>query len=266
MASKGKGDSLTFSWTAPKGLLTIGLFLALALISEFFMVSFFEGSGLKETYAYPLPVSPLFHLLPLAVILVLVSSWMYLANHIALRPQRISPTKVSKTRRRRPRRRTKSTQSIVGAIKKFFSKISSVLLRSSGVSVVQRRLSFGRVALESAVTVLTVFLLSIILLAVVVYPNLFTDFAVGFYSVNSALQGFMQSLSDVLVSIASGLDSIAPGFRSAFENIVSARTPSLTEGDLLWRYVFCQNAAAWVSAIAALVYVKSFSNTYRSKK
>jgi hypothetical protein len=267
MASKGKGDRLTFGgWTAPKELLTIGLFLALALISEFFIVSFFAGSGLTEKYAYPLPVSPLFHLLPLAVIFVLVSSWMYLTNHITMRPHRISPAKVSKSRRRRPRRRTKSTQSIVGAVKKFFSKISSVLLRSSGGSVVQRRLSFGRVALESTVTVLTIFLLSIILLAVLVYPNMFTDFAVGFYSKTSALQGFMQSLADGVVSIASGLDSIAPGFRNAFENIVSVRTPSLTEGDLLWRYVFCQNVAAWVSAIAALAYVKSFSNTYRSRK
>jgi len=76
----------------------------------------------------------------------------------------------------------------------------------------------------------------------------------------------MQSLADGLVSIASGLDSIAPGFRNAFEGLVSTRLPSLTEGDLLWRYVFCQNAAAWVSALAALAYVKNFSNTYRSRK
>jgi hypothetical protein len=267
MASKGKGDRLTFGgWTAPKELLTTGLFLALALVSEFFMVSFFAGSGLTETYAYQLPVSPLFHLLPLAVILVLVSSWMYLTKHIAMRPHRISPAKVSKSRRRRPRRRTKPTQSVMGAIKKFFSKLSSVFRRSSGVSSAPQRLSFGRVAFESTITVLTIFLLSIILLSVLVYPNLFTDFAVGFYSTTSPLQGFMQSLADVLVSIASGLDSIAPGFRNAFEDIVSARSPSLTEGDLLWRYVFCQNAAAWASAIAALAYVRYFSNTYRSSK
>jgi hypothetical protein len=266
MASKGKGDRLTFGgWTAPKGLLTIGLFLALAFISEFFMVSFFAGSGLTETYAYPLPVSPLFHLLPLAVILVLVSSWMYLTRHIAMRPHRISPSKVSKSRRRRSRRTTKSARGIMGAVKKLFSKISSVF-RSSGVSSTPQRLSFGSLAFESTATVLTIFLLSIILLSALVYPNLFTNFAAGFYSKTSPLQGFMQSLADVLVPIASGLDSIAPGFRSAFEGIVSARLPSLTEGDLLWRYVFCQNAAAWVSALAALAYVKNFSNTYRSRK
>jgi hypothetical protein len=255
MASKGKGDRLTFGgWTAPKRLLTIGLFLALAFTSEFFMVSFFAGSGLTETYAHPLPVSPLFHLLPLAVILVLVSSWIYLTNHIATRPHRMSPAKVSKTRRR-PRR----------ASKNVFSKISSVF-SSSGVSSAPQRLSFGSLAFESTVTVLTIFLLSIILLSVLVYPKLFTEFAAGFYSKTSPLQGFMQSLADVLVPIASGLDSIASGFRIAFEGIVSTALPSLTGGDLLWRYVFCQNAAAWISALAALAYVKYFSNTYRSRR
>jgi hypothetical protein len=263
MASKGKGDRIAFGgWTAPKGLLTIGLFLALAFISEFFMISFFAASGLTETYAYSLPVSPLFHLLPLAVIIVLVSSWVYLTNHIAMRPHRISPAKVSKSRRRL-RRTKKSTRSIMGAIKKLLSKISSVLLRSRGVSSVPQRLSFGRVALESIVTVLTIFLLSIILLSVLVYPHLFTDFAVGFYSETSPLQGFMQSLAEGVVPIASGLDSIAPGFRNAFEGLVSSRSPALTGGDLLWRYVFCQNAAAWVSAISALAYVRYFSKTYR---
>jgi len=267
MASGGKGDRLTFGgWTAPKGLLTIGLFLVLAFISEFFMVSFFMGSGLTETSAYPLPVSPLFHLLPLAVILVLVSSWMYLTNHIATRPHRISPAKVSKIRRRRPRRTTKSTRGIMGAVKKVFSKIDSVFLRSSGGLSAPRRLSFGSLAFESTVTVITIFLLSSILLSVLVYPNLFTDFAAGFYSETSPLQGFMQSLAEGVVPIASGLDSIASSFRSAFEGIVSTKLPSLTEGDLLWRYVICQNAAAWISAISALAYVRYFSKThYRGK-
>lgn len=279
MASKGKRNRLTFRWTAPKGLLTIVLFLALALISEFFMVSFFAFSGLTEVCAYKfftVTVSPLFHLLPLAVILVLVSSWIYLTKHIAMRPYRISPAKVSERRRRRPRgrkTRSKSTRNVIGAIKKFFNQISSVFLRSRGGSFVQRRLSFGRVALESAVTVLTIFLLSIILLSVLVYPNLFTDFAVGFYSANSAFHGFvlktietLQGIGKVLAPIDGGLRAIAPGFRNAFEGLVTSRSQSLTSGDLLWRYVFCQNAAAWVSAIAALAYVRYFSKTYRGSK
>jgi hypothetical protein len=274
MTSKEKRNHLVFRWTAPKGLLTLVLFLVLALVCEFFMVSFFAGSGLTETSAYPLPVSPLFHLLPLAVILVLVLSWIHLTKHIAMRPHKISPAKVSRIRGRpRGRKTRKSTRGVIGAIKNVFSKISSVFLRSRGGSFVQRRLSFGRVALESAITVLTIFLLSIILLSVLVYPNLFTDFAVGFYSTNSAFHGFAVSITEALqgvikalAPIDNGLRAIAPGFRNAFEGLITSRPQSLTKGDLLWRYVFCQNAAAWVSAIAALAYVKYFSKTYRGSK
>ena len=177
MASKRKRNRLTFSWTAPKGLLAIVMFLALAFISEFFMVSFFAFSGLTEVCAYKfftVTVSPLFHLLPLAVILVLVSSWIYLTKNMVLRPYRISPAKVSESRRRRRPRgrktRSKSTRSVIGAIKKFFNQISSVFLRSRGGSFVQRRLSFERVAFESTVSILTIFLLSIILLSVFSVP------------------------------------------------------------------------------------------------
>ncbi len=279
MTSKGRRTHLTFRWTAPKGLLTIVLFLALALVSELFTVLFFTYAGLTEVFAFKfftVTISPLFHLLPLGVILVLVSSWTYLTKYIAMGPRRISPTKVSKIRRRRPRgrkTRLKFLRKIIGVIENFFSRISSVFLRSRGVSFVQRRLSFGRVTLESTVTVLAIFLLSIILLSVLVYPNLFNDFAVGFYSGNSAFHGFvvktfeiLQRIGKVLAPIADGLRAIAPGFRSAFGGLVTSGSQSLTEGDLLWRYVFCQNAAAWISAIAALAYGRYISQSYRSRK
>jgi hypothetical protein len=261
MAPKGQENRLNFRWTSPKGLLTAGLFFALALISEFAMVSFFAGAGLTET-TYLLMVSPLFHILPLAVTVVLVLSWIYLTKHIAMRPYRAVPAKASKIRRRRPRRE-KSTRSSMATIKQFFSKIAAPLSGSSGVSFTQRRPSFSRVALESTVTVLTMFLLSIILLSVLLYPRLFADFAAGFYSTTSPLQGFMHALANVLVPIASGLNSVASGFSKAFEGLVASQ--SLTGGDLLWRYVFCQIAAVLISAVSALAYVRYVINARRSR-
>ena len=272
MASEEKRGRLAFSWTAPKGLLTIGLFVALALISELVIVSFFAYSGLTETAVYPLPISPLFHVLPLAVILVLVSSWIYLTKHVAARPYRISTVKVSESRRRRPRRRrrSKSTQSFLAPIKKAVNKINASIFSSGGGSFVQRRLSFSSVAFEMIVTVLTVFLLSIILLSVLVYPNLFADFATGLYGANTALHGFVLGIANALKGMVEALGpindflrGIAPGFSSAFGGNASAGTLQLTSGDILWRYVFCQNAAAWISAVFALVYVRYFCKTYR---
>jgi len=256
MASKETIVNTAFSWTGQKGLLTAGLFLAVAFVSEFFMVSFFMGSGLTE--ATQLPVSPLFHILPLAVIVVLVLSWTYLTKHVAVRPYRKTTTKVPKSRRHPRRRARKSKTSIIETVKNFLGKIGSAL-SSRDISAAPQRRSFGSVAFESGITVLTVFLLAFILLAVLVYPRLFTDFAIEFYSKTSGLQGFLQSVAEGAVSIAGGLEPIASGFRSAFEGLVSPNLPSFTGGDLLWRYVFCQNAAAWISAISALVYVRYFS-------
>lgn len=258
MASKETIDNTAFSWIAQKGLLTGGLFLAVAFVSEFFIVSFFMGSGLTE--ATQLPVSLLFHILPITVIVVLVLSWTYLTKHVIVRPYRKATTKVSKSRRHPRRRVRKSNTSIIETIKNVLGKIGSAF-SSGDQSVVPQRRSFSSVAFESGITVLTVFLLAFILLAVLVYPRLFTDFAVEFYSKTSGLQGFMQSVAEGVVSIAGGLEPLASGFRSAFEGLVSPNLPSFTGGDLLWRYVFCQNAAAWISAISALVYVRYFSKT-----
>ena len=125
---------------------------------------------------HPLSLHPLFHLLPLAVILVLVSSWIYLTKNVARRPYRISTVKVSESRRRRARRRarSKSSQGFLEPIKEVFNKINDALFSSGGGSFVQQRLSFSNVALENIVMVLTIFLISAILLAVLVYPTLFT--------------------------------------------------------------------------------------------
>ena len=258
MASRETIDNTAFSWIGQKGLLILGLFLAVAFVSEFFMVSFFMGSGLTE--ATQLPVSLLFHILPIVVIVVLVLSWTYLTKHIVVRPYRKATTKVSKSRRYARRRARKSNTSIIETIKNVLGKIGSALNSGDQSAALQRR-SFSSVAFESGITVLAVFLLAFILLAVLVYPRLFTDFAVEFYSKTSGLQEFLQSVAKGAISIAGGLEPLASGFRSAFEGLVSPNLPSFTGADLLWRYVFCQNAAAWISAISALVYVRYFSKT-----
>ena len=53
-------------------------------------------------------------------------------------------------------------------------------------------------------------------------------------------------------------------FNKAFEGLVAIQP--LTEGDLLVRYVFCQIAAALISAVSALAYVRYITKAYRSSK
>ena len=269
MASEEKKGPLTFVWSDPKELLIVGIFVIFALVCEFFIVSFFAYSGLAE--ASELPISPLFHLLPLTVILVLVSSWIYLTKQVVTRPHKVSVIKVSKKRRRRPRRlRTRSRPSFVERIRRVFMKINSTLYSADDESFVKRTRSFWNIALETAVTVLAIFLIAVILLAVLVYPNLFTEFATGLYNANTALYGFVLSIAEALNGILEALgpindffSGIAPGFRSAFETVVSPRTQHLASSDILWRYVFCQNAAAWISAVSALAYSRYFLRAKR---
>ena len=263
MARKVQEYKSNFSWTTPKGLLTIASFFSLALISEFIIVSIFAGSGVKEVTSF-LPISPLFHLLPLAVIVVLFFSCMYLTKHTLRKPYRIVTSKTTKTRRRSSRRRTKSKGGVISAVKNFFSKITAIFAHSSRVSFTTPKLTFSRTVLETTVTILTIFLLSIILLSVLVYPRLFTDFALEFYSTTSPFQGFMQALANTLVPIANGLNFIAPAFSKAFDGLVT--TQFLSGEDLLVRYVFCQTTAALISAVSAFIYVRFVIKAQRGSK
>ncbi|MFA5364822.1 MAG: hypothetical protein WC325_06540 [Candidatus Bathyarchaeia archaeon] len=252
MASERQNEPTAFSWTAPQGLLIIGLFVAVALVSELVIVSVFAGSGLTDLSM--LPVSPLFHIVPVAVVVVLVSSWIYLTNHVANQPRRVTPTKPTKTRTSRHRHAKPKKAGFLDSVSNFFGTIFDDIDSSA-----QKRLSFDRLALENILAVMVIFLLSIIFFAVIVYPRIFTDFAVNLYLTTSPAQGIMQGLANALAPIAGGLNGVATAFGNGFEWLLRATTSSLTESDLMVGYIFCQNAAAGISAIAVLVYVRYFT-------
>lgn len=245
----------TLRWTSQKGLLTLVSFIVLALVSEFFIVSFFAGSGL--TSIDMLAAVLLFVAVPTAVIAVLVGSWMYLTKYVAL-GRRTATTKASKPHRRQTRKTKKSTSENLGnALRGVIGKIFV-----SDSSAAQGRLSFSKAAVEGALTVLVVFLLAAILLSVLVYPRLFTDFAIGFYNTSSFLQKFMQNLANALVPLASGLNSIAPGFRDLFGGLASASASAYTEGNIVLIYVICQSVAAGISALCAFAYIRNITGSY----
>jgi len=299
VASEERWKRLTFRWTAPKGFIAIVLFFVLALLFEYLMVYFFTFSGLTDNFTFnffTIAISPLFHLMPLGVIFVLISSWMYLTKYTAVVPRGMSPAKKSSEAQRRQPPRTrkmhfKSFRNFFGkigkkfgrvsrAIKAFFRRIGAAFLRIRGVSYVQRRLFFARAAVKSTATVLIVFLVSILALYILVYPNLFHDLAVGLYSSNPSFRGFVLKTNEIARGIAQALSpigwlasaindalrSLAPGFRSAIQGFGTPMTESLTNLDLVWKYVLCQNVAAWISAIVALAYGEYSSHVYRIRK
>ena len=299
MTSEERRKRLVFRWTAPRGFVAIVVFFILALLIEYLMVYFFASSGLTDKFLvtfFFINISPLFHLMPLGVIIVLVSSWAYLTKYTAVVPRRISPTKkpLETRRRRHPRRRKirfKSFRKFFGGIGKrfgrvgqaihsFFSRIAAIILRIRGVSYLQQRLFFARAAVKSTATVLAVFVASVLALYLLAYPKVTYDLATGLYRSNPSFHGFTlktieigkemaQTLSPIgwlASAIDNALRAVAPGFRNALEGFGAPIITPLTELNLLARYIICQNVAAWISALVALAYGEYTSSLYRIRK
>jgi len=291
MSSEKRWKRLVFRWTAPKGFIAIVLFFAIALLIEYLMVYFFTLSGLTDKFLFKfftINISPLFHLMPLGVIVVLVSSWAYLTKYVAVVPHGTSHAKKLEAKRiqypRARKRRFKLLGKFFGrvdqTIKVFSRRISATVLRIRGVSYLQERLFFARAAVKSTVTVLLVFLVSVLTLYILAYPQLTYDLATGIYEANPSFHGFVlktieigkamvQALSPIgwlASAINNALRAAAPGFRNAFEGFGRSITEPLSKLDLVWMYALCQNVAAWASAVVALTYGKYASHLYRMRK
>jgi len=299
MSSEKRWKRLVFKWTAPKGFIAIVLFFIIVLLIEYLVVYFFTLSGLTDKFLFKfftINISPLFHLMPLGVMVVLVSSWTYLTKYIAVVPRRISPAKKTPEPRRRQylrgtrKMRFKTLRRFFGgvgkrfggvgrAIKAFFRRIGRAILRIRGVSYLQKRLFFARAAVKSTVTVLLVFLVSVVTLYILAYFPLTYDLATGIYEANPSFHGFVLKTIEIGKAIAQALSPIgwlasaidnalraaAPSFRSSLEGF-GAPITTLAKLDLVWVYILCQNVAAWASAVVALAYGEYASRLYRIGK
>lgn len=288
MSTEKRLKRFIFRWTAPKGFTAIVIFSALSLFIEYVLVSLFISSGLTEknpfttTFQVPLTqssltitISALLHLMPFGVIVVLISSWTYLTRYIAVAPRRIKPVKKpSKTQKRKlPKRMRGRLRKVSRTLKSFYRRLSAAVLRFRGISYVLQRLFFAKAAIKSTVSVLMVFLVSFILLYILAYPRSTYDAVVGFYKWSPAFLGFVTKTIEIAEGVGQAIPPIgelgsaitnallaaAPGFRSALENFGASTVGAIAELDLVSKYVLCQNLAALVSAITALVYGRYYS-------
>ncbi len=257
----------------------MALFWVLALFIEYFIVLLFQSYGLTDAqtfrlslYSFNFSVSPLFHLLPLGVIIVLATNWAYLTQYMAKVPRRRTSVK------KRPKKRTASRFGrLGGALTTFLGRMKQFFLRFRGVSSVMRRLFFARAALKGAAIVVAIFLVSFVLVYLMGYPSSIHDLVVTLYERNSSLHGFVigamgtaasigHSLAPIggLASAVNGvLISVAPGFRRSLEGWIEYVTQPLVHLELVWIYILCQNLAAWISAISTLTYGGYSSRLYR---
>lgn len=297
MSPEERWKRLIFRWTTQKGLAAIVSFFALAIIIEYFIVALFLSFGLVDKYLltptfqfpgtnifFTLSISPLFHLIPIGVIFVLGANWVYLTRYVAVVPRRMEPSKKPSTmpkgrfQKIRPKRKSirqfskslsKRFERINRSLKVFSNRISRTFLRIRGVSYVTQRLFFARAAVKSSATVLAVFIVSAFGLYLLVQPTLIYDVVVGFHQSNPSLQSMAEGIASspiggLTTGVSNALAGLAISFWNTFEG-AGKLTISLVQLDLVWKYVICQNLAAWVSALAVWAYGKYSSRLYRRK-
>ena len=278
MTSEKQRKHTLFKWTTRKGLTATLLFLALTLLIEYLIVYLFTSSGLTDTFLFTglpftIPISPLLHLLPLGVITVLLSSWIYLTKHITIVPQKKSPTK--------PKRQHPTTRKVrFKSIKRFFRKINRKLEGISRTLESFYQLHFAKATIRSATTIIGVFLASILTAYTIGSPNFIYEAVTGFYKTNPTFHEFVittfeitQGIGQTLTplewlgsTINNALLAMAPSFRTALESFGTSTTGPLVTLDLVWKYAICQNIAAWASALTALTYAQYTSHPYRRYK
>jgi len=266
---------LVIRWTTLKGLAAIILFLAIAALTEYFVVLYAINLGVKDTtllqwsirfpgtdWIMTIAISPLFHLVPMAVIITLLFSWTYLTRHVAVKPYELRKGKAGTVAKRGKEPK----------LKKFLGKIRSGLLRVKGVAYLWQKIHFARATTKSALTVLLVFSVLIIVVSLLAYPQLIYQTISNAYQNNTSLLNFVKGTAEALAPIGgifsainNALLSIAPGFRDFVLGLGVIIKP-LVELDNVGKYLVFQNAAAWVSAFAALFYGEYVRKGYRYKR
>jgi len=286
---------LILRWTTLKGLVAIILFLILAVLVEYAIVVYAISLGVREEnplkgsfnlpgtdWTVTIAVSPLFHIIPLSVIITLVFCWVCMTKYAAMQsPKPIEGKPKTKQQKKGETQKAKETfaSRIGGAIRKFFGKIKSGLLRIKGVSYVWSKVSFARATIKSALITVLVFLALILLISVTAFPGLIYGTFSNLYrgnpsllefvkSVNNALKGFVEALGPIgwlCSSINNAIISAAPSLRG-FVSALGGLVKPLVDLPPVGKYLVFQNVAAWVSALIVFSYGFFTRKGYRFRK
>ena len=259
MSTETPSKRIRFHWTNMKGLVASVLFLVIAILAEYIVVLYAMSLGAKDqsllqwSFKFPgtnwdatLAISPLFHLVPISVIITLVSSWIYLKKNIAVKPYEVRKEKFAPVSKREKEHKTQ-----------FFSRMKAILSKS---------------VIGSALTVFMVFALLILAISLLAYPQLIYQIIANAYENNPSLLNFIKGSGEALApigSIFSGIDTAllpaTPGFRDFAAGLGGLISP-IANLDNAGKYLVLQNAAAWICALLVLFYGEFGRKLYRYKK
>ncbi|MDH7563542.1 MAG: hypothetical protein QHH24_01480 [Candidatus Bathyarchaeota archaeon] len=257
-------------WATLKGLTAMILFLLSALLAEVVVVLFAISLGVEDKAVLQLdlkpigidfvapPVSLLFHIIPLSVVVVLAAVWAYLAKHFALKPKEAWKGKAVQPAKGSGKAKPKG----------FSGKLDSRLGRVNVFSRIWQRVRFIRATLRSTILVFTVFIVFIMLASLLVYPQLIYHAVSDAYRTNPVLLGFVKATGQAL-SFLAGIGNAFTFAMPAFKGFVIAlgnTIKPLSTLDNAAKYLMFQNIAAWCCALIAMLYVSFAGKSYRYRK
>lgn len=267
---------LIFRWTAPRNILAVILFIALAAVLQYIIITFTISMGAKDPTGVSLPflnvtISLLYHFLPVAVIIALTASFTYLTAQTATITPRIQPSKrpLSQPGRQRSRR-LKSLRKLSRRLQYTARKVRNRILRVPALASIRNRIILAKAIIRSAVMIITVFVILILLVTIAAYPPLVPVATDNFYQWNTAFLHFVAAtirasktiadavppINAVAAAINNALIAAAPAFRNTVEGAASAITSGLVSLHPTEKYLVIQNSAAWIVALATILYIQ----------
>ncbi|MGB9740551.1 MAG: hypothetical protein ACP5IM_02200 [Candidatus Bathyarchaeia archaeon] len=248
MATQKPQKTAIVRWTSLRGTISILLFLLLASLIEYAIVFYAESLGAIENPEDRIfgVISPLFHLIPAAVVITLTFSWTYLTRCMATKPQELAKRKFVAVVKRGKENKT-SVLSRLGA-----------RLKIKGSAHIQQKIM--KVAIKSALTVSLLFIIFAFTVSLLAYPRLIYEAVTSAYQNNPGLLGFVKGTTETLApifwlfsAIGNAIISLAPTFRDCVLALGTIISP-LVGLDAVGKYLAFQNIAAWISALSALIY------------
>lgn len=238
------------------------LFLTIAVLVEILVVLYAIRIGVKDqmplqwSFTFPgtafrdtLSISPLFHLVPIAVILTLVANWTYLRRQVLIKPGEPQRGKLGTAGKGGKGQRTLAQRLVF-----MFSRRRKTA-SPGGVRV-------RRTNVRSALIVLVAFSALLILISLFAYPGLIYNAIATAYMNDPSLLNFVRGVGAAVAPIGAVFSPIntvllgaAPGFRDFVVALGAIITPLATL-DNDGKYLVFQNAAAWISTLVILFYGK----------
>ncbi|MEM3442867.1 MAG: hypothetical protein QXM86_03295 [Candidatus Bathyarchaeia archaeon] len=249
MTTQKPQKTLVTRWLSSKGIALTLAFLIAAFLIEYAIVLYAKSLGITENPENKIfgAISPLFHLIPTAVVIALTFNWAYLTKYLEARHQEPVKKKVT-------------------SITKREEKSKKSLVKSLQTKMLYLKQKIANATVKSALTVLLLFAVFAFIVSLLAYPRLIYEAVAGAYRNNEAFLNFIKSTTEALAPIfwlfsvvGNAFIFLAPALREfvlAIGNVISP----LANLDAAGKYIAFQNAAAWISALSVLIYVKYARN------